>query len=375
MAKISDYLYRKASVNKIPLNGTFELSPVCNFSCKMCYVRRTISQIKKEGKQVKHWTEWVSLAEQCKQEGMLYLLLTGGEPFIYPHFRELYMKLHSMGFLISINTNGTMIDEETVAWLKNVAPIRVNVTLYGASGNTYEKICGDASGFDKAKRAILLLKSAGINVVINGSMIPENERDMEDIIRLGKENDIYTRISTYMFPPVRREKELSDSRCTPEQSADLFIRKNRCIHEREQYISFLRNEQFKFHEAVTGEKDNWGSSLEYMRCRAGRSTFWISWDGKMTACGMLSFPLEVYPFQKPFAQCWMELTNAVRSVKVLRECNLCNKKEICNPCVAMLYAETGDVNRKAQYLCDLTECVIQKIKEELKEVERNEEEI
>lgn len=372
MARISDYLFRKASVNKIPLSGTFELSPVCNFSCKMCYVRRTMSQIKKEGKQIQYWMEWVRLAEQCKQEGMLYLLLTGGEPFIYPHFRELYMKLHSMGLLISINTNGTMIDEETVAWLKNVAPIRVNVTLYGASGKTYEKICGDASGFEKAKRAILLLKAAGINVVINGSMIPENESDVEDIIRFGKEHGIFTRISTYMFPPVRREREFSDSRCTPEQSADLFIRKNRCMYEREQYTAFLRNEQSKFHDAVAEEKENWGSSLEYMRCRAGRSTFWISWDGKMTACGMLSFPLEVYPFQKPFAQCWMELTNAVRSVKVLHECNSCIKKEICNPCVAMLYAETGDVNRKAQYLCDLTEHIIYKIKEELKEVKQNE---
>ena len=39
MAEVLDYLHRKAAARKIPLSGTFELSPVCNFSCRMCYLR------------------------------------------------------------------------------------------------------------------------------------------------------------------------------------------------------------------------------------------------------------------------------------------------------------------------------------------------
>ena len=81
MARVSDYLYRKASVNKIPLNGCFELSPVCNFSCRMCYVRKTVSQIHQEGREIIGWKQWLALAEECYKEGTLYLLLTGGEPF------------------------------------------------------------------------------------------------------------------------------------------------------------------------------------------------------------------------------------------------------------------------------------------------------
>ena len=42
---LSDYLYSKASQRRVPLMGTFELSPVCNFSCRMCYVRKTMAQI------------------------------------------------------------------------------------------------------------------------------------------------------------------------------------------------------------------------------------------------------------------------------------------------------------------------------------------
>ena len=58
MELISDFLYRKASINKVPLGGTFELSPVCNFACKMCYVRKTNELICAEGKKLRTADEW-----------------------------------------------------------------------------------------------------------------------------------------------------------------------------------------------------------------------------------------------------------------------------------------------------------------------------
>lgn len=367
MNKVSDYLYRKASINKIPLNGTFELSPVCNFACKMCYVRRTPEQIQKSGKRLRNWTEWLELAKECKKEGMLYLLLTGGEPFIYPNFKELYLELHKMGFLISINTNGTMIDEETLEWLREAAPHRVNITLYGTSEDTYEKICGNRKGYGRAANAILMLKELGVQVVINASMIPQNASDMEGIIAFGKEHGILTRVSTYMFPPVRREKEEADSRFTAEEAAEMFLRKQKCIMEMDEYYQMEEKQLKEMQTLNRDDEEVWSDNLEYMRCRAGRSTFWVSWDGTMTACGMLPFPVEAHPFEQPFHECWMKITNAVRTTKVLQECNSCPKKGICRPCVAMLYAENQDVNHKAPYLCEMADHIVKKMEKELRE--------
>ena len=114
MPRASELLYAKASRNKIPLSGTFELSPICNFRCRMCYVRRTREQLEADGKGLIDWRDWLSLAKTCADSGMLYLLLTGGEPFLYPHFRELYEALHDAHILLSINTNGSLINEGTV---------------------------------------------------------------------------------------------------------------------------------------------------------------------------------------------------------------------------------------------------------------------
>ena len=78
MPNVSDYLHAKASRRKVPLSGTFELSPVCNFACKMCYVRKTPEQIRREGKALIPWQAWLELAKQCRDAGTLYLLLTTG---------------------------------------------------------------------------------------------------------------------------------------------------------------------------------------------------------------------------------------------------------------------------------------------------------
>ena len=102
---VKDYLFRKASQNRIPLGGTFELSPVCNFSCRMCYVRKTRKELDKEGKKERTAEEWIELGRKCRDAGMLYLLLTGGEPFLYPDFNYLYEILQDMGLVLSINTN------------------------------------------------------------------------------------------------------------------------------------------------------------------------------------------------------------------------------------------------------------------------------
>ena len=364
MPLVSDYLYRKASVKKIPLGAGFELSPVCNFGCRMCYVRKTPAQIAAEGKRLKHWTQWMKLAEECRKDGTLYILLTGGEPFLYPGFRELYLELHRMGFILSINTNGTMIDKRTLDWMEAASPSRVNVTLYGASPETYRRICGQPSGYEKAVKAILMLKEAGIPVVINASMIPENACDLEKIIAFGIENDINTRVATYMFPPIRREKQENDSRFTPEKAGEMFLRKYRSKFG--DACKDMLREQLEEIQKGNETGESWGGDKEYMSCRAGRSSFWVSWDGRMTACGMLPFPVEVYPFERPFHDCWMELTDKVRNTPVLGECSGCGKRKICNPCVAMLYAETGNINRRAPYLCEMADCIIQKMTEEVK---------
>lgn len=367
-----DYLYSKAARMRVPLGGTFELSPVCNFSCHMCYVRKTKAELERTDRREITADEWIRLGRECRDAGMLYLLLTGGEPFLYPEFRRLYEALHEMGLLLIINTNGTLIDEETVEWLKDRAPSRINITLYGASPETYGRVCQNPGGFERAEKAITLLKEAGIHVVVTSSIIPENKEDMQQIIEFAHSCGCQANIATYMFPPVRREREEGDSRLNAEEAGRLNVLKQRYRLGDEKFAEAARWMLDRIRPGKSSEEaDSWGSNrVGEMQCRAGRSSFWVSWEGKMTACGMMEFPVACEPFRDGFQPCWERITEEVRRQEVLRGCAGCGKKELCHPCAAILLAETGTVNEKPPYLCRMAEVSEQLWREQLAEVEK-----
>ena len=53
-----------------------------------------------------------------------------GEPFLYKDFDKVYNALRNMGIIVTINTNGTLINEEIADMLSENKPRRVNITLY-----------------------------------------------------------------------------------------------------------------------------------------------------------------------------------------------------------------------------------------------------
>ncbi|MBP9988696.1 MAG: radical SAM protein, partial [Ruminococcus sp.] len=166
-----------SKINCIPITARFELTPLCNFKCPMCYVHRrkdeeTLSKMLDAG-------QWLDLAKQAKEMGVLNLILTGGEIFTYSNFWELYSELNKMGFLISLLSNGYLIDETVKAnFIKFGTPHFMKLSLYGASNETYEKMCGVKNGFDRFSNAIDILKELKIPFKVSSTIIKENYDDI-----------------------------------------------------------------------------------------------------------------------------------------------------------------------------------------------------
>lgn len=104
-------LVDKANQSRVPITTNFELTPTCTLNCDMCFIRTERSVVERHGglSPLQQWLDW---AEQLQDMGTLFILLTGGEPMLYPHFKELYTRLREMGFILTLNTNGTLIDNE-----------------------------------------------------------------------------------------------------------------------------------------------------------------------------------------------------------------------------------------------------------------------
>ncbi|WP_368351055.1 radical SAM protein, partial [Phocaeicola dorei] len=119
----------------------------------MCFIRTERSVVERHGglSPLQQWLDW---AEQLQDMGTLFILLTGGEPMLYPHFKELYTRLREMGFILTLNTNGTLIDNEMVRILQTHKPRRINVTLYGDSRETYGRLCHNPQGYTLCMEAL-----------------------------------------------------------------------------------------------------------------------------------------------------------------------------------------------------------------------------
>ncbi|MBR4859648.1 MAG: radical SAM protein [Clostridia bacterium] len=334
------YLHDKGAREGIPVSGTFELTQRCNFSCEMCYVhdcKQNIAPLSAE--------DWLDLAQQAKDAGTVFLLLTGGEPLLRDDFEYIYRSLARMGFLVSINTNGSLLEKYTELF-KELPPTRINVSLYGADNSTYSKICGNGA-FDKVLNSVKKMKELGISVKFNTMFTPENISDYKKIADISKELLIPIKPTTYVYPPARLGKN-NDNRFSPEEAAEYINLIDEYRFDKEFYAERLK----RLLALPKGPEEN------KVRCRAGRASFWITADGIMRPCGMMPEP-DAKPLVDGFDKAWNEIKTKTEQIRLPEECLTCKYAGVCSVCAAMCKAETGDFGKTPKYICRMTKRIFE----------------
>lgn len=347
---LRERLNRKAAISKIPIMAAFELLPMCNLSCKMCYVRKTADEAQREGG-IKSGDWWLSIAKEAYDAGLLYPLLTGGEPFLHPDFRKILAGMLDMGLQVSINSNGTMIDHEMAKFLAEHRPVRINLTLYGASAETYGRLCGNYEAYEKVVRAVDWCKEYGVPIKFNASITKENIGDLDAMVAYAKSVGSPIQIATYMFPPIRRDSTMigQNARLSPEDAAEARVRADYLqgdpqwfVAQAERFQQFVPLDQLVKRELEVEDL--------HMQCRAGLCSFWVDWHGNLTNCGMYNsayIPME----GRLFADAWKELVEKTAAIIYKPGCASCPNRPLCHPCIAMVSNETGDINGTPEYLC------------------------
>ncbi len=339
----STYFHAKGAALGLPVAGNFELTTRCNFNCKMCYVHDNNA----DGELTAE--EWIALGKEAAAAGMVFLLLTGGEPLCRRDFKEIYLGLKKLGLLISINTNGSLIDGEYLEFFRQNPPLRMNISLYGCSNSTYKSLCKNES-FERVAKNIAALKEAGIQVKINSSITPDNACDIEGIYRFGESVGCPVKATTYMFPPVRVNGQKygdAPARFSAREAAEYMLL---C---REQYMSPEQLASAWAGDPMSDELDCTDGQGEHMNCRAGKTAFWVTWDGRMTPCGM--FPIDGWSVKElGFALAWQNVRDYCASLVLPAKCKSCNYKARCPSCAAACLTETGDTSLLPEYVCEMT---------------------
>jgi radical SAM protein with 4Fe4S-binding SPASM domain len=352
---IATFLHRKGGKLGIPIGGTFELTARCNFDCPMCYVHLKQNDIDARGKELTA-QQWIDIAQEARDAGMVFALLTGGEPFVRKDFFEIYNAMKAMGLLISINTNGSMLEGDRLQKLLDNPPFRINVSLYGGCNKTYRDMCGQ-DAFERVVRNIRALKGAGVEVRLNLSITPYNRQDLTKIYEIARELGIQVKANAYMYPPIRVNQNQFGcaDRLTPEEAAECMVQWDQLRFTEEEFA--LRAENLW--DLMPDEMSECSADLEEgVGCRAGHSSFWVAWDGTMLPCAML--PSVSAPMMEiGFTKAWEQIRSGIRALRMPASCANCSMRPACGVCAAVCLTENGATDRTPEYMCKMTAASIE----------------
>ena len=352
---MATYLHSKGRRLGLPISGNFELTARCNFDCPMCYVHLKQGDIDAQGKELTT-EQWISLAREAKEKGMVFALLTGGEPFVRKDFFEIYEAMKEMGLMVSINSNGSMLSGEIRRRLLENPPNRINISLYGGQNETYQNMCGQPA-FDKVTENIRALRGAGVDVSLNLSITPYNYKDLEKIYKISQELDVNVRASSYMYPSIRVNGDQfgCGNRLSAKDAAKCSVQWDRLRFTDDEFQQRALNMK----NLVAVDEPECPIDMENcVSCRAGSSSFWMTWDGRMLPCGMMQHPA-AYPLEVGFDAAWNEILEKTKEIRLPAKCKVCSHKEVCAVCAAVCVTETGAFDQVPEYVCEQTKATVE----------------
>ncbi len=333
--QFQDVMFYNARKHHIPYKGTFELTPRCNLHCKMCYMRLDPHQIKEQGRELTA-DEWISLGRMAFDMGTVDLLLTGGEIMLRSDFPRIYTALTDMGFLMRLFTNATLVTPEILDLLRDRPPQSMEITLYGASEDTYQRVCGWGEGYKRATQAIDELRTFLPSIALKTTLIRDNASDFPAMTKWANERALKLEYTALPFPAVRG----ACSHC------------RECRMDLEELVAFHEANGLQPETADCAQPDP--SERKAIYCPAGEAAYVIEWTGNMVACNADDDPDRPVgkPLEEGFENVWNRLA-AFRTNKSLpKVCYACPVYAECSCCAVHHRIESGHYDKRAQYVCD-----------------------
>jgi radical SAM protein with 4Fe4S-binding SPASM domain len=280
-----------------------------------------------------------SILDEITEEGCLFLLITGGEPLFRKDFTEIYRHAKENGLLVIVFSNGTLITDQILDLLADLPPQKVEISLYGATADTYEKITNVKGSYERCLQGIQRLLDRRIKVGLKTILMTHNRHEFFEIENLAKELGVKFRFDPVITPRFDGDKRPSLLRVPPEEAIEKeFSNQDR----RQEWHGFF--ERFRYLPE---------SDLLYP-CRAGQTYFHIDPYGNLQPC-LMTKKYQYNLSQKPFREWWYEAVPAFREKKINIDhaCRGCEKISICGYCPALFQLENGEEEIRSEYVCKL----------------------
>jgi radical SAM protein with 4Fe4S-binding SPASM domain len=337
----SSVLHERFQGRRVPVEVSIEVTHRCPLDCQHCYNNLPMSDSNARKEELT-FEEHVRLLDELVDLGCLWLLYTGGEIFARKDFLDIYTEAKKRGFLITLFTNGTMITPQVADHLAKYRPFNIEITLYGATRETYEALTQVPGSFDRCMRGIALLLERNLPLKLKTVPTSVNVHEVYEMKRFAEQD---LGVEFKFDPLVNPRTDCSQSplavRLTPEEAVSLEF----CDPARRgEYLRLVGTELAA----------NLPVSSKRYTCGGGHNGCAIDPKGKMTIC-VLSHR-DGYDIRSgSFQQGWEGRLKDIRATNTTREtiCTNCRIRTLCSMCAANGELEGGDPEKPVDFLCQI----------------------
>lgn len=309
-------LYSLASEYKTLLSVTIELTTMCNWRCKHCY----IPQYNKEGLSKERLFR---LFKELREMGTFEVVFTGGEIFMRKDALEIIAEARKNFFDVKLFTNISLLNEDIICELSNLYISQVSGTLFSLNEDIHDSITRVNGSLKKTLGNLILLKKHNISVEIKHILSSENEDTIEEMEQYCKKNGFKYLVTTNIFSQTDGDngpKKLRVGKC--------FLNKN-----------ITRIDKIRDFHCYSRDSDTYA-------CNATRYSCTIESDGSFLACNNLNIKIDNI-LEKEIAEIWKksEVLRYIQEKKfeTLKNCPSCELQAFCNRCSGIALLEDGDI--------------------------------
>jgi radical SAM protein with 4Fe4S-binding SPASM domain len=327
----------RAAAERIPLNGSIAMTHRCHLRCVHCYLGPERYAPPDGGE--RDTAFWLSVVDQIASAGCLTLLITGGEPLLRPDFAEVYARAKQRGLLVTVFTNATLVNREVLDLFDELPPQLVDVTLYGASAEVYDRVTGAPGAYARCLSGVDSLLERGIRVGLKAMILTDNQHEIPAMRQMAKDRGATFRVDPALFPRRDGSVDPLDHRVPPETAVTIEM-------EEEGLRERTATSYQKLRELAPADR--------LFGCGAGSTGFHVDPRGVLLPCLMVSthgFDLR----RGSFRQGWDEILPAFveQAVPSGYECHECERRFLCGLCPAQFEMETGSLHVSSEYSCRL----------------------
>ena len=334
-------MHQRLADLRIPTSGTIEVTHRCNNRCVHCFnnlplhdsgSRHTELSVERHRR----------ILDEISAAGCLWLLFTGGEIFARPDFPNIYTYAKHQGLLITLFTNGTLITPQIADFLANWRPFSIEITIYGRTRSTHERITGVAGSYDRCLRGIHLLMDRGLPLKLKTMVMVHNQHEIWEMKRFVEEDLGLEFKFDAMINPRRNGAQCPlSARLAPEEIVALDLMDRNRVAEWHKFAA-------KFVEPITS-----ADPCEALyNCGAGLQSFCVDPFGRLRLCTLAA--ADGYDLIRgSFRQGWEQYLQNLRLQPITRQtkCNTCGLKSMCGMCPANGELECRDFETPVDFLC------------------------